>query len=93
LEASAVPVGGANFDLASQGVIVTQPTQGTFEAFSNVCPHQHQMVSRTDGTQLVCPFHGSHFSMTDGSVQSGPAPTGLTKFTVKDVGGTLHITA
>lgn len=93
LAASEVPVGGASFELARQGVIVTQPTAGTYEAFSNVCPHQQQMVSQTIGDQLVCPFHGSRFSMADGSVLGGPAPSGLQKFAVTEKSGTLHITS
>ncbi len=30
-----------------------------------------------EGGQIVCPFHNSHFSITDGSPVSGPAQTPL----------------
>ena len=58
-------------------VVVTQPTEGDFKAFSAVCTHQGCAVkSSTDGN-IPCPCHGSTFSLEDGSVITGPATTGL----------------
>lgn len=69
-----VPVGGAQvFDAA--GVVVTQPTAGSFSAFSTICPHQGCAVS-VEGASIVCPCHRSTFAL-DGSVTRGPAQAPL----------------
>ncbi|HWJ81047.1 MAG TPA: Rieske (2Fe-2S) protein [Nocardioides sp.] len=71
-----VPVGGGVV-LAQQGIVVTQPTQGDFKAFSAVCTHAGCTVSGVSGGEITCPCHGSQFSITDGSVDGGPAPSAL----------------
>ena len=69
--AADVPVGGAQiFDAA--GVVVTQPTAGSYSAFSTICPHQGCAVSAVQGASIVCPCHNSTFAL-DGSVTQGPA--------------------
>jgi nitrite reductase/ring-hydroxylating ferredoxin subunit len=70
--ASDVPVGGGTV-LKADKVVVTQPSKGEFKAFSAVCTHQGCLVAKVEGGQIVCPCHGSHFSITDGSPTSGPA--------------------
>jgi Rieske Fe-S protein len=73
---SDVPVGGGTI-FADQSVVVTQPTEGEFKGFSATCTHQGCTVgSVSDGT-INCPCHGSMFSITDGSVQGGPATAPL----------------
>jgi Rieske Fe-S protein len=72
---SEVPVGGGKI-FADQGVVVTQPTAGTYAGFSVVCPHQGCSVNSVTTTGIVCPCHGSVFAL-DGSVVKGPAQTGL----------------
>lgn len=74
VDAASVPVGGG---VVAGAYIVTQPTAGTFKAYSNVCPHQGCAVSIIQGAQVKCPCHGSVFSLADGSRVSGPAPSGL----------------
>lgn len=73
-----VPVGGAQF-LKDAGVVVTQPAQGDYKVFSDVCPHQNGRVSIVaEGTgNLVCTLHGSQFDPVTGEVKVGPAATGL----------------
>ncbi|MFJ2952266.1 Rieske (2Fe-2S) protein [Streptomyces sp. NPDC087226] len=67
-----VPVGGGTI-LREEKVVVTQPEEGEFKAFSAICTHQNCLVSEvTDGT-IDCPCHGSRFRITDGSVAHGPA--------------------
>lgn len=73
--ASEVPVGSAAI-FADQGVVVTQATAGSYAAFSTACPHAGCSVATVEGTNIVCPCHGSTFSL-DGSVTRGPAQTGL----------------
>ncbi|MFF6986929.1 Rieske 2Fe-2S domain-containing protein [Streptomyces sp. NPDC010273] len=73
---SDIPEGGGKI-FASKGVVVTQPTAGTYKAFSSKCTHQGCAVSSISGGAIVCPCHGSEFSVTDGSVKKGPATQGL----------------
>jgi Rieske Fe-S protein len=72
---SEIPVGGGRIFEAT-GVVVTQPTAGTFNAFSDVCSHQGCTVGSVEDGNIVCPCHGSRFAL-DGSVVQGPAETGL----------------
>jgi Rieske Fe-S protein len=72
--ASSVPVGGG---LIQSKVVVTQPAEGTFKAFSAVCPHQGCSVDSVRDDVISCPCHGSTFSASDGARLSGPAPSGL----------------
>lgn len=73
---SEVPVGGGVI-LAKEGLVVTQPEQGTFKAFSSKCTHQGCEVTKVTEGSIDCPCHGSKFSISDGSVQAGPASSAL----------------
>jgi Rieske Fe-S protein len=72
-----IPVGGGKI-YADAGAVITQPTQGDFKAFSNICTHQGCPVTQVDGGTINCKCHNSKFSIEDGTVQSGPAKKGLT---------------
>jgi Rieske Fe-S protein len=85
-----VPVGGGTI-LTDQKVVVTQPTQGTFKAFTAVCTHQGCTVTKIEGGQIICPCHQSHFDATTGDRVSGPAPTGLTAKTITVTGNTFTV--
>ncbi|MGW0767447.1 Rieske (2Fe-2S) protein [Streptomyces sp. NPDC002676] len=80
---SDIPEGGGKI-FKDQGVVVTQPTAGTFKAFSSKCTHRGCAVGSVADGAIVCPCHGSHFSVVDGSVQHGPAtmPLPVAKITV-----------
>ena len=77
-----MPVGGGLI-FAAKGVVVTQPTQGEFKAFSSVCTHQNCPVTSVDGGTINCTCHDSKFSITDGSVKTGPATRPLAAKSVK----------
>lgn len=79
--AADVPVGGGTI-YADQKIVVTQPTEGDFKAFTAVCTHQSCLVSKVTAESIDCTCHGSKFSVEDGSVLNGPATTGLTPVTV-----------
>ncbi|MFI0140765.1 Rieske (2Fe-2S) protein [Streptomyces luteogriseus] len=67
-----IPVGGGKI-FTDEKVVVTQPEQGRFKAFSAICTHMHCLVgSISDGT-INCPCHGSKFKIADGAVAHGPA--------------------
>ncbi len=79
--ASDVPVGGGKI-LAADKVVVTQPSKGQFKAFSGVCTHQGCLVQTIADGAIVCPCHGSSFSVKDGSVVTGPATQPLESLSV-----------
>jgi nitrite reductase/ring-hydroxylating ferredoxin subunit len=67
-----VPVGGAKI-YADEKVVVSQPTEGQFKAFSNVCTHRQCAITKLEGSEIECGCHGSRFKVEDGSVVDGPA--------------------
>ena len=73
---SSVPVGGC-FVNADAKIVVTQPTEGDFKAFSAVCTHQGCLVESSSDGEIPCPCHLSQFSLEDGSPLSGPASAPL----------------
>ena len=79
---SDVPVGGGKI-YADQKIVVTQPTAGDFKGFSAVCTHQGCLVANVDGGTINCTCHGSRFSIEDGTVQGGPAPSPLSAVPVQ----------
>lgn len=86
--AADVPVGGGTI-YADQKIVVTQPTEGEFKAFTAVCTHQSCLVTKVGAESIDCTCHGSKFSVQDGSVLNGPATTGLTPVTVEVDGDQL----
>ena len=68
---SDIPVGGGVIRAADK-VVVTQATAGQYKAFSAVCQHQGCTVGSIEGKNIVCPCHGSAYSIVDGSVVKGP---------------------
>lgn len=67
-----IPVGGGTI-FKDEGVVVTQPEEGQFKAFSNICTHrQCPVASVSDGT-INCTCHGSKYAIADGSVKNPPA--------------------
>ncbi|MFZ5847192.1 MAG: ubiquinol-cytochrome c reductase iron-sulfur subunit [Actinomycetota bacterium] len=85
-----VPVGGGTI-LAAAMVVVTQPAEGEFEAFSAVCTHQGCPVQEISNGTINCNCHGSKFSVEDGSVVSGPATEPLERKTVSVDGDSLRV--
>jgi Rieske Fe-S protein len=73
-----VPVGGGKI-ISDQEVVVTQPAEGDFKAFTAVCTHQGCIVGKVENGEILCPCHGSAFSIDDGSVVTGPATAPLDK--------------
>ncbi|MBO9520921.1 MAG: Rieske (2Fe-2S) protein [Nocardioidaceae bacterium] len=85
---SEIPVGGGKI---VGDVVVTQPAAGEFKAFSSRCTHQGCAVTKVADGLIDCPCHGSQFSIEDGSVQGGPAPSALPEKTVTVAGSTLTV--
>jgi Rieske Fe-S protein len=86
-----IPVGGGKI-FAPQQVVVTQPVQGTFKAFSSICTHQSCPVASVASGTINCDCHGSKYSIKDGSVVNGPAPRPLPPKQIKISGDAITLT-
>lgn len=75
IAATQVPVGSA---VIVGEVIIAQPTEGNFVAYSTTCPHQGSRITQVDGDTVTCPAHNSVFAIADGAVLAGPARDPLT---------------
>lgn len=69
------------------------PAAGTYVAYDAVCPHEGCTVGYFASVDLIiCPCHGSEFSVDTGALVQGPATRGLSAFTVTVSDGDLYIT-
>ncbi len=82
---SEIPVGGGLI-LSDQRIVITQPTAGTFKAFTAVCTHQQQTVTSVEGGKILCAHHGSSYSASTGQVEGGPAPSALAEVAITTEG-------
>ncbi|MGW6922184.1 Rieske (2Fe-2S) protein [Streptomyces sp. NPDC054950] len=85
-----IPEGGGKV-FGSEKVVVTQPTAGTYKAFSAVCTHQGCAVKSISDGVINCPCHNSNFSITDGSVKSGPAQKPLPEVAITVSGNSITL--
>ena len=81
-----VPEGGGTI---KGDYVITQPTPGTFKAFSKVCTHAGCDVNKVDGGQISCPCHNSKFSIETGEPTSGPANKALPETKIKRDGDNI----
>ena len=86
-----IPVGGGKI-LTDKKIVITEPQSGTFKAFTAVCTHQGCIVDSVSGGTINCPCHGSQFSIANGSVVNGPAPSPLAPVSI-EVQGTSIVQA
>jgi Rieske Fe-S protein len=87
---SDVPVGGCAV-FSEQKVVLTQPAEGEFKAFSSVCTHQGCTVSASSDGVIPCNCHNSKFSLEDGSVISGPASAPLAEVSITVEGDSISL--
>lgn len=85
-----IPEGGGKV-FPDQKVVVTQPAAGDFKAFSATCTHQGCAVKSVADGLINCPCHNSSFSITDGSVQGGPAPKPLPAVQITISGDSIRL--
>ncbi|WP_134739100.1 Rieske (2Fe-2S) protein [Nocardioides sp. 503] len=88
---SEVPVGGGLI-LGDQQIVITQPTEGDFVAFSAVCTHAANTVTSVEDGVIACAVHGSSFSAATGEVEGGPATSALASVKI-DVKGDKIVAA
>ncbi|MFK4070597.1 Rieske (2Fe-2S) protein [Streptomyces sp. NPDC029674] len=87
---SDIPVGGGKI-FKDEQLVVTQPTEGEFKAFSNRCTHKQCPVTSVEGGTVNCPCHGSKFDIADGSVRGGPAPKPLPAAEISVADGSIKL--
>jgi Rieske Fe-S protein len=85
-----IPVGGGKI-FADEEVVIVQPTEGEFLAWSNICTHQGCAVSSVEDGVIVCNCHNSTFSIEDGSPQSGPASSPLDEIALTVDGDSISL--
>ena len=90
VHASDIPVGGGRV-IRDKRIVVTQPTQGEFKAFSAVCTHQGCLVGSVDKGAIICHCHNTLFDIADGSVKEGPAKSPLPARNVTVQGDTVVV--
>ena len=80
-----LPVGGGTV-FADRDLVVTRPSETEVRAFSATCTHQGCAVGSVADGEIVCPCHGSAFSVEDGRPLTGPAtePLAERNVTVRD---------
>ncbi|MBB4932455.1 Rieske Fe-S protein [Lipingzhangella halophila] len=75
-----VPVGGGLVIMDAK-LVLTQPEDGTFNAYTAVCTHSGCTIQQVT-TQIECLCHGSRFDIATGEVLHGPATEPLESFDV-----------
>jgi Rieske Fe-S protein len=88
---SKVPVGGGVI-LENADYVVTQPSKGSYKAFSKICTHQGCPVSEVRGGVIHCNCHGSEYSIKDGSVTNPPASKPLAEAKTAVFEGEIYVT-
>jgi nitrite reductase/ring-hydroxylating ferredoxin subunit/uncharacterized membrane protein len=84
-------------EVDGQPVLVARK-DGTLYAMGAVCSHlaghleEGELVD-DDGGCVVCPLHGSHFRLRDGSVARGPATVPQIAYDVRQVGERIQVRA
>lgn len=89
VKANQVPVGGG---VIAGPAVVTQPTAGEFKAFSSTCTHRGCTVASVQNGRILCPCHGSAFSISTGAVEGGPAPSPLASIAIVTKNGEIYAT-
>ncbi|WP_454315849.1 Rieske (2Fe-2S) protein [Streptomyces phaeoluteigriseus] len=85
-----IPEGGGKV-FGDKKVVVVQPTAGEFKAYSAVCTHSGCAVKTIADGVINCPCHNSNFSVTDGSVKSGPATKPLPEVPITVSGDSITL--
>ncbi|HEX4396071.1 MAG TPA: Rieske (2Fe-2S) protein [Trebonia sp.] len=85
---SEIPDGGGKI-IDGVNIVITQPQSGSFRAFTAICTHQGCIVNSVSHGTINCPCHGSKYSIKDGSVVRGPAPSPLAAVAIKVEGTSI----
>jgi nitrite reductase/ring-hydroxylating ferredoxin subunit/uncharacterized membrane protein len=79
--------------IGDKRVVLARSEEG-FVAFDDRCPHRGGSLA--GGAMMCgivqCPWHGSQFSVHDGTVKAGPAKMPIVTYTLREDGGRLFLT-
>jgi len=81
-----VPVGGG---VIVGDTVITQPVKDEYYGFSNICTHSGCKISSILDGKIVCPCHGSEFTLT-GGVCRGPAKKPLAESAIVMANETIY---
>lgn len=79
--------------IGDKRVVIARSEEG-YVAFDDYCTHRGGSLAggaMICGT-VQCPWHGSQFSVTDGSVKAGPAKMPIVTYSLREEGGKLYLT-
>ena len=88
-----IPQGGMKrVTLGTQQILLAN-VGGKFYAIGSVCTHMGGPLDRgkLDGHEVECPWHGSRFDLTTGSVKRGPAVKPEPSYEVKVEGQDIKL--
>lgn len=71
-------------------ILVTQPREGIFRAFSAKCTHAGCIVSGVRDEEIACGCHGARFNPESGDPVAGPAKSPLGKIQLEVRGSDLY---
>ena len=88
---SEVPVGSGTI-LTGPKIVVTQPAQGDYKAFTAVCTHLGCTVGSISDGFIICPCHGSHYAIATGvPTPESPAKAPLAPIDIKVKGSEIDL--
>ena len=71
-------------------ILVTQPKEGVFRAFSAKCTHAGCIVTGIRDDEIACGCHGARFNPDSGEPVAGPAKSPLGKIQLEVRGSELY---
>ena len=88
-----VPVGTGKVVQAAGKAVALFNIGGTFYAVDNRCTHVGGPLGqgKVEGNVVTCPWHGSRFRLTDGSVCRGPATFPQPRLETRVRGGQVEV--
>ncbi|RYZ45863.1 MAG: Rieske (2Fe-2S) protein, partial [Sphingobacteriales bacterium] len=79
--------------VGAKRVVIARSEEG-YVAFDDYCTHRGGSLAggaMICGT-VQCPWHGSQFSVTDGTVKAGPAKMPIVTYSLREESGRLYLT-
>jgi nitrite reductase/ring-hydroxylating ferredoxin subunit len=91
--AADLPEGKPVRQLLGEVPAVAVRADGVIRVLADRCSHMSGPLSEGEVSQgcLTCPWHGSRFRMSDGSVARGPATAPQPVFEVREAGGAIQV--
>jgi nitrite reductase/ring-hydroxylating ferredoxin subunit len=80
-------------DIAGLPPLAVFNTDGEFHCTSNVCTHQHALLTEGffEGDVVECPLHGGSFNVRTGDAVDFPCKMPLRTYRVTEVDGDLYV--